>query len=323
MTMQDTARDESRDARGGRIEEMIRTALGEVNQYLEDGSVVEIMVNSDGRVWVERFGEGMRPSPHEMTAGHIENFLRLAASHAKLEIHAGAPRLSAVLPAGGGRLQGFVPPVVSAPTFTIRKPPGRTIELWEMVEAAVITAQQRELMTRAVLERKNILIAGGTGSGKTTLTNALLEVIAESGQRIITIEDTKELRCNASNAVSLYTRLGVCSMHDLVVDTLRYRPDRIVIGEMRDGGAALEGLKAFGTGHPGGVTTIHADGPGQALTRLEQLIQEVVVTVPRAFIAEVVDVIVYTQRFERRLRVQSIHAVEFENGHYVLTRLDS
>ena len=111
----------------------------------------------------------------------------------------------------------------------------------EAVEAAVITAQQRELMTSAVLERKNILIAGGTGSGKTTLTNALLEVIAESGQRIITIEDTKELRCNASNAVSLYTRLGVCSMHDLVVDTLRYRPDRIVIGEMRDGGAcALE-----------------------------------------------------------------------------------
>ncbi len=306
----------------GRIQEMIRTALGPASAFLGDDSVVEIMANSDGSLWIERFGEGMSRTSHGIAPGQIENFLRLVASSTGLEIHAGSPRLSAVLPGEGARLQGFVPPVVVSPTFSLRKPPGRIISLEEMEAGGVITATQREIMTSAVLERKNVIIAGGTGAGKTTLATALLAVIAQTGQRIVTIEDTHELRCAAANAVALYTRPGLCSMHDLVIDTLRVRPDRIIIGEMRDGAAALEGLKAFGTGHPGGLTTIHADGALQALSRLEQLIQEVVVTVPRQFIAEVVDIVVYTERFGTRVRVDGVHAVGFDGGEYVLTRLD-
>jgi len=153
-----------------------------------------------------------------------------------------------------------------------------------------MTADQAALLRKAVTERRNILVAGGTSTGKTTLTNALLVEVAKSDDRVVLIEDTRELQCAAQNLVALRTKDGVATLSDLVRSSLRLRPDRIPIGEVR-GAEALDLLKAWGTGHPGGVGTIHAGTALGALRRLEQLIQEAVVTVPRALIAETIDIV--------------------------------
>lgn len=153
-----------------------------------------------------------------------------------------------------------------------------------------MTAGQADYLRRAVAERKNILVAGGTSTGKTTLVNALLAEVAKTGDRVVLIEDTRELQCTAPNLIALRTREGVITLSDLVRSGLRLRPDRIPIGEVR-GAEALDLVKAWGTGHPGGIGTLHAGSVLAALYRLEQLIQEAVVTVPRAMIAETIDVI--------------------------------
>jgi type IV secretion system protein VirB11 len=162
--------------------------------------------------------------------------------------------------------------------------------LADYVAAGIMAADQAEALRAAVASRQNILVAGGTSTGKTTLTNALLAEVAKTADRVVLIEDTRELQCKAPNLVALRTKDGVVSLSDLVRSSLRLRPDRIPIGEVR-GAEALDLLKAWGTGHPGGIGTIHAGTALGALRRLEQLIQEAVVTVPRAIIAETIDVV--------------------------------
>jgi P-type conjugative transfer ATPase TrbB len=180
--------------------------------------------------------------------------------------------------------------VVAAPAFAIRKPAVAVFTLEDYVAAGIMTSGQANALKVAVEARKNILVAGGTSSGKTTLTNALLAEVAKTSDRVVLIEDTRELQCKAPNLVALRTKDGVISLSDLVRSSLRLRPDRIPIGEVR-GAEALDLLKAWGTGHPGGIGTIHAGTALGALRRLEQLIQEAVVTVPRALIAETINVI--------------------------------
>jgi len=194
------------------------------------------------------------------------------------------------LPETGERFEGLLPPVVQAPTFAIRQLAVAVFTLGNYVDAGIMSAGQAQVLREAVWARKNILVAGGTSTGKTTLTNALLAEVAKTSDRVVLIEDTRELQCAAPNLVSLRTKDGVCSLADLVRSSLRLRPDRIPIGEVR-GSEALDLLKAWGTGHPGGIGTIHAGSALGALRRLEQLIQEAVVTVPRALIAETIDVI--------------------------------
>ena len=160
----------------------------------------------------------------------------------------------------------------------------------DYVAAGIMLAGQAAVLRAAVADRKNILVAGGTSTGKTTLTNALLAEIAGTTDRVVLIEDTRELQCRAPNLVALRTKDGVASLSDLVRSSLRLRPDRIPIGEVR-GAEALDLLKAWGTGHPGGIGTIHAGTALGAMRRLEQLIQEAVVTVPRALIAETIDLV--------------------------------
>jgi type IV secretion system protein VirB11 len=178
----------------------------------------------------------------------------------------------------------------------------------------ILTEAQALVLREAVRERKNLLIAGGTSTGKTTLANALLLEIAATGDRVLMLEDTVELQCKADDHVPLQTRRGLASMADLVRSALRLRPDRIVVGEVR-GGEALDLLKAWGTGHPGGIATIHAGSARGALTRLEQLIQEVVVTVPRALIAEAVDLIVFLAGRGRARRVEELVRVAGFDDH--------
>jgi type IV secretion system protein VirB11 len=180
--------------------------------------------------------------------------------------------------------------VVAAPAFAIRKPAVAVFTLDDYVAGGIMVADQAAILRRAVAERRNILVAGGTSTGKTTLTNALLAEVSKTSDRVVLIEDTRELQCAAPNLVALRTKDGVASLSDLVRSSLRLRPDRIPIGEVR-GAEALDLLKAWGTGHPGGIGTIHAGTAIGALRRLEQLIQEAVVTVPRALIAETIDLV--------------------------------
>jgi type IV secretion system protein VirB11 len=275
-------------ARGAR---MLRTALGTaIAHFLEDPAVVEVMLNPDGRIWTDRLSEGLADTGETMSAADGERIVRLVAHHVGAEVHARSPRVSAELPETGERFEGLLPPVVAAPAFAIRKPAVAVFTLDDYVASGIMTAGQADTLRIAVASRANILVAGGTSTGKTTLTNALLAEVAKSADRVVIIEDTRELQCRANNLVSMRTKDGVATLSDLVRSSLRLRPDRIPIGEVR-GAEALDLLKAWGTGHPGGIGTIHAGSAIGALRRLEQLIQEAVVTVPRALIAETIDLI--------------------------------
>lgn len=270
---------------------MLRTALGSaIAAYLEDPSVVEVMLNPDGRLWVDRLKEGLVATDDILIPADGERIVRLVAHHVGAEVHAGVPRVSAELPETGERFEGLLPPVVAAATFAIRKPAVAVFTLSDYVAAGIMTQSQAEVLRLAVEKRKNILVAGGTSTGKTTLTNALLAEVAKTSDRVVLIEDTRELQCAAPNLVALRTKDGVASLSDLVKSSLRLRPDRIPVGEVR-GAEALDLLKAWGTGHPGGIGTIHANTAIGTLRRLEQLVQEAVVTVPRALIAETIDII--------------------------------
>ncbi len=275
-------------SRGAR---MLRTALGPaIAAWLEDPSVVEVMLNPDGRLWIDRLSSGLVETQERLAPAEGERIVRLVAHHVGAEVHPGSPRVSAELPETGERFEGLLPPVVVAPTFAIRKPAVAVFTLEDYAAAGVMTVGQAEVLRQAVAERRNILVAGGTSTGKTTLANALLAEVAKTSDRVVLIEDTRELQCRAANLVALRTKDGVASLSDLVRSSLRLRPDRIPIGEVR-GAEALDLLKAWGTGHPGGIGTIHAGTAIGALRRLEQLIQEAVVTVPRALIAETIDLI--------------------------------
>lgn len=300
---------------------MLRTALGPaISGYLEDPSIVEVMLNPDGRLWIDRLSGGLQDTNYRVMPADAERIVRLVAHHVGVEVHANSPRVSAELPESGERFEGLIPPVVAAPCFAIRRPAAVVYTLADYIEAGVMSAAQAEFLRIAVRERKNLLVAGGTSTGKTTLVNAILAEVAKTGDRIVLIEDTRELQCTAPNLVALRTKDGAASLSDLVRSSLRLRPDRIPIGEVR-GAEALDLLKAWGTGHPGGVGTLHAGSAIGALRRLEQLIQEAVVTVPRALIAETIDLIAVLAGRGSARRLAELAKVEglSPTGDYILT----
>jgi P-type conjugative transfer ATPase TrbB len=292
---------------------MLRTAMGPgIAAALSDPRVVEIMVNPDGALRVDILGEGRVDTDVTLEAAQVERIIRLVAAHARGEVHADKPIVSAELPpsgAGAGeRFEGILPPVSLGPCFSIRKPAARIYTLSDYVGDGIMSAEAARILSLAVVDRKSILVVGGTSSGKTTLTNALLAEMAHLAERIILIEDTRELQCAAPDTVALRTRAGSVTMADLVRSTLRLRPDRIIVGEVR-GPEALDMLKAWNTGHPGGIATVHANSAVSALYRLEQLVQETVVTVPRRLIAEAIDLIVFISGRGTSRRLETIARV--------------
>ncbi len=300
---------------------MLRTALGPaIAAFLEDPAIFEVMLNPDGRLWIDRLSTGLADTGERLSAADGERIVRLVAHHVGAEVHAGAPRVSAELPETGERFEGLLPPVVAAPAFTIRKPAVAVFTLDDYAAAGIMTPAQAAVLRSAVAERRNILVAGGTSTGKTTLTNALLAEVAKTADRVVLIEDTRELQCQAPNLVALRTKEGVVSLSDLVRSSLRLRPDRIPIGEVR-GAEALDLLKAWGTGHPGGIGTIHAGTGIGALRRLEQLIQEAVITVPRALIAETINVVaVLTGRGSQRRLAELVQVTGLgQAGDYAIS----
>ncbi|MCK1546481.1 P-type conjugative transfer ATPase TrbB [Bradyrhizobium sp. 147] len=302
---------------------MLRTALGPaIAWFLEDPAIVEVMLNPDGRLWIDRLSSGLTDTGKNISPSDGERIIRVVAHYVGAEVHPGSPRISAELPETGERFEGLLPPVVAAPTFAIRKPAVAVFSLEDYVAVGIMTPDQAGALRDAVCARKNILVAGGTSTGKTTLTNALLAEVAKTTDRVVLIEDTRELQCLAPNLVALRTKDGLISLSDLVRSSLRLRPDRIPIGEVR-GAEALDLLKAWSTGHPGGIGTIHAGTALGALRRLEQLVQEAVVTVPRPLIAETINVIAVLsgRGAERRLselaRVTGLEA----SGDYSLSAI--
>jgi type IV secretion system protein TrbB len=299
---------------------MLKTAFGPViADALADPQVVEVMVNPDGRLWIDRLDTGRSDTGTVLQWSEVERIIRLVASHIRLEVHERSPIVSAELPETGERFEGLIPPVAPAPCFSIRKPARLVHRLNDYVDQAIMTAPMADWLKDAVLAKGNIMVVGGTSSGKTTLVNALLAEVALTNDRVVILEDTRELNCAAEDCVKLRTKPGVATLADLVRSTLRLRPDRIIVGEVR-GAEALDMLKAWNTGHPGGLATVHANSARGALYRIEQLVQEATVTVPRRLIAEAIDILVFLEGRGSARRVTEVARVEGldADGDYAL-----
>ena len=322
--MLDEAKLSARDEQARRLAETLRRQLGPLGcQVLQEPGVFELMLNPDGRLWEDRHGFGMKPIGR-MTPSAAESFIGTVASTLRGTVTRENPILECELPADapffGGRFEAVIPPAVAAPIFAIRLRASQVFTLADYVEQGVMTPGQRAVIERAVRERQNILVVGGTTTGKTTLANAVLAYMAEVApeHRLVVIEDTAELRCPAENVVALRATDTV-DMQRLLKATMRLRPDRIVVGEVR-GGEALALLKAWNTGHPGGLSTAHANDARAGLVRVEQLIAEVSITPMHALIAEAVDLIVSIARTPEGRRVREVVAVRgFEAGAYQFT----
>jgi P-type conjugative transfer ATPase TrbB len=275
----------------------LKSTLGPLAVFLDDPRVVEVMLNADGVVWIDRVGEGLLRTSVTMSPADAERMLRLVASEVRVELNPQSPSLSAKLPAPwGARLQAAIPPIVDAPVFALRKPARIVFSLEDYVARRILSPGQAGALVAAVRAHDNILIGGGTGSGKTTFANALVQVIAEhTTDRVHIVEDTPELQCACPNRVQVLVQPGVHSWRDAILAAMRFRPDRILVGEVRDG-SALELLKAWNTGHPGGVATLHANDTRAMLDRLCQLIEEVVYPAPRALVAQTIQLCVHIQR---------------------------
>jgi type IV secretion system protein VirB11 len=290
----------------------LRDAILPILPFLEDPAVNEIMLNADGCIWIDRAGT-LGKTAVTMNAPKALAILRAVAGQADLQLTAHSPSLDAELQPWGARVKAAIPPITKAPVFTIRKPPARVFTLDEYVDAGILTDAQAEILRAAVAAKQNILVSGATASGKTTFVNALLAEIARTDDRVFIVEDIPELQCASPNRVQYHvqppftTRLAI-------MDALRSRPDRIVVGEVREGGAALELIKAWNTGHPGGLGTLHANDNRQALNRLCQLIEEVAQRAPREIIAETVNVCVHIRRDHRARARRRLAGLDFVRG---------
>ena len=303
-----------------RAREMLSSAFGvKVIAALSDENVTEVMLNPDGRLWTDRHDKGRMDTGTTITSKDAERIIRLVASFKGEGVDRQSPIISAELP-DGERFEGLLPPVTTAPSFSIRKAGVKILELPDYVRTGTISGEQADALRKAITARRNILIIGGTGSGKTTLANALLAEIARLDDRVLILEDTRELRCAAADVVSLRTSEQV-SMADLVRSSLRLRPDRIIIGEVR-GGEALDLLKAWNTGHPGGIATVHANGALEGISRIEQLILEAIPALPPGLITDAIDILVFISGKGGKRRVQTIAELSgFDGITYQITPL--
>ena len=286
--------------------DMLTTSFSkDIVALLDAPDVIEIMLNPDGKLWAESYNKGKYFTGIVFNSKQAANIIKLIAAYHQEIADYEHPEVACELPETSARFQGWLPPVVVAPTFTIRKRAICIFTLANYVEMGSLTDKQAEQLHTAVQGRKNILIAGGTASGKTTFVNALLYELKDCKDRIIVLEDLPELQIDVDDCVKLMTTSNV-SMRSLVKGVLRMRPDRIIIGEVRDG-AALELLKAWNTGHPGGICTIHANSPEATISRLEDLVHEVVTVIPSSLIKEAIDLIVFMRRdHEGKYKIDSI-----------------
>jgi len=287
-----------RDVQTARLSEKLRRELGPVVlKALSDPDVIEIILNPDGRIWVESHTGGMSQTDASMAPTQAENLIGTVAAALNAVANPQNPIIEGELPLTGSRFEGLLPPITPSPCFVIRKRASVLYTLDHYVKDNIVTRAQAIALRDAIAKRRNIVIAGGTGSGKTTLVNALIHemiTLGDQAERFVIIEDTLELQCAARNALQLHTT-DAADMTRLVRATMRLRPDRIIIGEVR-GKEALALLKAWNTGHPGGITTLHANSASAALLRLLSLVEEAGVPAQPHLIAEAVNLLAFMER---------------------------
>ena len=303
--------------------EKLRREMGDdIRKAMDDSTVIEIMLNPDGTVWIDKIGSGMEVLCI-MSEVQALQMLGAVAHMLGTVINYHHPIVEGELPGDGSRVEGVIQPVVSRPTFTIRKKASAIFSLAEYIKSGRATDEDIRILCEAISSRKNILVVGGTGTGKTTFVNAIINEmkILTPKHRLLILEDTLELQCSMENAVSMRTTSDI-SMQDLLKVTMRQRPDRIIIGEVR-GKEALDMLKAWNTGHPGGVCTVHANDARAGLLRLEQLISEVSQSPMRELIAEAIDVVAFLIR-DPRIGPKLSELINVEgvsNGQYIFRDL--
>lgn len=297
-----------------RLDELLKRQLGpKILAAILDPQITEIIVNEDGRLWFESYGSGMREAGLTLAPSQVESLIGTVAASLGMVANAANPIIEGELPIAAIRFEGLLPPVARKPCCVMRKPAQVLFTVDDYVRDGILSNEYAEVLRKAIDQRRNAVIAGGTGSGKTTLAGALInEMVARSdpNERYVIIEDTLEIQCRAKNLAQLHTAEGA-DMTRLVRTTMRLRPDRIIIGEVR-GAEALALLKAWNTGHPGGVTTIHANSAKAALTRLSSLVQEAGVPPQLELIAETINLVAFIVRTTSGRRVTELVEVD---GH--------
>lgn len=289
-----------------RFTERLDFLFQDIKPYLIDDDVCEIMVNDDSKVWVDTFSKGLIYTGKILTNDIVSNIIVQIANHSHKICNKDNPLLEAEIL--NMRFQGFLSPdIVKNSSFCIRKHAKKIFNLDDYVHNKTMTKYQKEIIIQAIYNRKNIIVAGGTGSGKTTLVNALLFEIAKLNNRIIIIEDTKELKCDAENKLALIST-KTTSMEDLLRATLRSRPDRIILGEVR-GSEAFTLINAWSTGHKGGISTVHSNSAFHTLTRIETLVGFGTDKVQPSIIVDAIDVIIYIKKTPTGRVIEEIRKV--------------
>jgi pilus assembly protein CpaF len=298
----------SKDDRERLVAEISDDILGHgpIERLLADDSVTEIMVNGPFDVWVERQGRLYQTTVRFNDDSHLRRIINKMVAQVGRRIDESSPMVDARLP-DGSRVNAVIPPLsLSGPLITIRKFANKRLDLQEMVRLGTVHEETVDFLQRCIGAQLNILICGGTGTGKTTLLNALSQAISDS-ERIVTIEDAAELQLKQAHVLRLEGRpkniegQGEISIRDLVRNALRMRPDRIIVGEVR-GPEALDMLQAMNTGHDGSLTTVHANAPRDALARIETMVLMAGYDLPlraiRQQVASALDLIVHLERLE-------------------------
>lgn len=304
------------------IDKLLREVGPVIRGLLDDPTVIEIILNQDGILWVERLGEAMEEAG-TMAPWQAEALMGTVAKLMETVINSDKPILECELPLDGSRFEAMLPPVVPAPVFALRKHAAKVFSLQDYVDQGIMTLAQKTAIEDAVRREDNIVVAGGTGSGKTTFINAVIRHISESlpKARLVILEDTRELQCRSKNFTALKVVRGVVDMTGLLMHTMRIRPDRIIVGEVRDS-AALAMLKAWDTGHPGGAASLHANSAEDALTRIESLVGETSAAPQQRLIARVVNVVVYIERRDGNRAIKEIIRVNgYDKDKYLTERL--
>lgn len=293
-----------------RLLEGLRHACGPLFiDALENPDVIEIMLNPDGSLWIEKYGQDHEPVG-VIPIAQSRLILSQVASGLNLTVNEKSPIVEGEFPLDGSRFEGTFPPIVGpGPSFSLRKKASRVFTLEEYMLSGSIPPGAVSLIEDAVRHRANIVVVGGTSSGKTTFVNAVIDAVSRltPTHRLIILEDTAELQSKSPNTVFLRTSvLAEVDMRKLAKVSMRYAPKRILVGEVRDA-AALEMLKLWNTGHPGGISTFHADSAEEALERLEELVEEAGLGPKQKLIGRAVDLAVYMEKTpDNRRQISSI-----------------
>lgn len=289
-----------------RFNERLDFLFKDIKPYLVNDDVCEIMVNDDSKIWIDTFSKGLVYTGKILTNDIVSNIIVQIANHSHKICNKDNPLLEAEIL--NMRFQGFLSPdIVKNSSFCIRKHAKKIFNLDDYVHNKTMTKYQQEIIIQTIYDKKNIIVAGGTGSGKTTLVNALLFEIAKLNNRIIIIEDTKELKCDAENKLALIST-KTTSMEDLLRATLRSRPDRIIVGEVR-GSEAFTLINAWSTGHKGGISTVHSNSAFHTLTRIETLVGFGTDKVQPSIIVDAIDVIIYIKKTPTGRVIEEIRKV--------------